>query len=81
MTPVMQAAKGRLYGGPVVHAARMGGQCRAVWNLFLAETCERYKAEGKFLFYAEVSGRLSKLLKDDPRLCGLSHRAAQMTVQ
>lgn len=79
--PVMQAAKGRLYGGGLASVARIGGQCRAVWNLFLAETAGRYKAEGKFLFYAEMSARLPKLLKEDPRLAGLPHRAAQMTVQ
>jgi putative transposase len=77
----MQAAKGRLYGAGLAHAARIGGQCRAVWNLFLAETADRYKAEGKFLFYAEMSARLPALIRDDPRLAGLPHRAAQMTVQ
>lgn len=77
----MQAAKGRLYGGSLAGVARTGGQCRAVWNLFLAESAERYRAEGKFVFYAEMSARLPKLLRDDPRLAGLSHRAAQMTVQ
>ena len=83
--PVMQAAKGKLYGGaasgPLAHVARIGGQCRALWNLFVAENTERYKAEGKFVFYAEMSARLPKLLKEDPRLAGLPHRAAQMTVQ
>ncbi len=77
----MQAAKGRLYGANLRAAACVGGQCRAVWNLFLGETAERYKAEGKFLFYAEMSARLPKLLKEDERLTGLPHRAAQMTVQ
>jgi putative transposase len=77
----MQAAKGRLYGGGLASVARIGGQCRAVWNLFLAETAARYEAEGKFVFYAEMSARLPKLLKEDPRLAGLPHRAAQMTVQ
>ena len=81
----MQAAKGRLYGGavagPLAAVARMGGQCRALWNLFVAENAERYKADGKFVFYAEMSARLPRLLKDDPRLFGLPHRAAQMTVQ
>ncbi len=51
------------------------------WNLFLAQTADRYKAEGKFLFCAEMSARLPKLLREDPRLAGLPHRAAQMTVQ
>lgn len=77
----MQAVKGRLYGAGLASVARIGGQCRAVWNLFLAETAERYKAEGKFIFYAEMSARLPKLLKEDARLAGLPHRAAQMTVQ
>jgi putative transposase len=81
MTTVMQATKGRLYGGGLGAVARIGGQCRAVWNLFLAANVERYKAEGKFVFYAEMSGRLPKLLKEDERLAGLPHRAAQMTVQ
>lgn len=80
-TPVMQGAKGRLYGGGLKAVARIGGQCRAVWNLFLAESVARYKAEGKFVFYAEMSARLPKLLKEDERLAGLPHRAAQMTVQ
>ena len=78
---VMQAAKGRLYGGGLKAVARIGGQCRAVWNLFVAESAKRYQAEGKFVFYAEMSARLPKLLKEDPRLAGLPHRAAQMTVQ
>ena len=77
----MQAAKGRLYGAGLASVARIGGQCRAVWNLFLAESADRYKAESKFVFYAEMSARLPKLLKEDPRLAGLPHRAAQMTVQ
>ncbi len=79
--PVMQAAKGRLYGGGLAAVARIGGQCRAVWNLFLAESVARYRAEQKFVFYAEMSARLPKLLKEDPRLAGLPHRCAQMTVQ
>ena len=80
LAPVMQTTKGRLYGAGLASVARVGGQCRAVWNLFLAETAERYKAEGKFLFYAEMSARLPMLLREDPRLAGLPHRAAQMTV-
>lgn len=78
---VMQAAKGRLYGAGLARVACIGGQCRAVWNLFLGETAERYKGEGKFLFYAEMSARLPALIRDDPRLAGLPHRAAQMAVQ
>lgn len=38
--------------------------------------CARYKAEGKFVFYAEISARLPKVLKDDPRLAKLPHGAA-----
>ena len=79
--PVLQAAKGRLYGGGLGAVARIGGQCRAVWNLFLAKSVARYQAEQKFVFYAEMSARLPKLLKEDPRLAGLPHRCAQMTVQ
>jgi putative transposase len=77
----MQAAKGKLYGGGLSAVARVGGQCRAVWNLFLAENAERYRAEGKFVFYAEMSARLPALIKSDARLAGLPHRPAQMTVQ
>jgi putative transposase len=61
--------------------ARIGGQCRALWNLFLAENIERYRTEKKFIFYAEMSARLPKLLKTETKLVGLPHRAAQMTVQ
>jgi putative transposase len=76
----MRAAKGRLYGGGLGNVARIGGQCRAIWNLFVAESAERYNAEGKFVFYKEMSARLPKMIKEDPRLAGLPHRAAQMTV-
>jgi len=76
----MQATKGRLYGSGLAGVARIGGQCRAVWNLFLAETVARYEAEGKFVFYAEMSARLPVLIRDDARLAGLPSRAAQMTV-
>lgn len=79
--PVMQATKGRLYGGGLDAVARIGGQCRAVWNHFLAQTVQRYEAEGKFVFYNEMSAQLPKLLKADERLTGLPHRAAQMTVK
>ena len=57
MTLVVQAGKGRLYGGGLKSVARFGGQCRALWNLFLAETVARYEAEQKFVFYAEMSAR------------------------
>lgn len=80
LTFVMQATKGRLYGAGLASVARTGGQCRAVWNLFLAESAARYAAEGKFVFYPEMSARLPKLLREDSRLAGLPHRAAQMTV-
>lgn len=78
---VLQAAKGRLYGSGLKSVARIGGQCRTLWNLFVAENVGRYKADGKFIFYTEMSARLPKLLKEDVRLAGLPHRAAQMTVQ
>jgi putative transposase len=74
-------SQGELYGGGLGAVARIGGQCRAVWNLFVAANAERYDADDKFVFYAEMSARLPKLLKEDPRLAGLPHRAAQMTVQ
>jgi hypothetical protein len=42
----MQAVKGRLYGASLKAVARIGGQCRAVWSLFLAESATCYKAKG-----------------------------------
>jgi transposase len=71
MKPVMQAANGRLYGGGLAAVERIFGQCRALWNLFVAENAARYEAEGKFVFYGEMSARLPKL----------PHRVAQMTTQ
>ena len=78
---VMRAAKGKLLGAGVKAAARFGGQTRYLWNLFTAMNNERMKAEGKFVFYAELSAMLPKLLKEDEKLRGLPHRAAQMQAQ
>jgi hypothetical protein len=78
---VMQAAKGRLYGSGLAHVARVGGQCRAVWNLFLAKNKLRYQDERKFISFAEMSAQLPRLRKEDPRLAGLPSRCAQMTVK
>jgi putative transposase len=80
---VLQATKGKLYAGKARSAAiaRTGGQCRHLWNLFLRENIDRYEAAKKFIFCAEMSARLPKLLKSDPKLTGLSHRAAQKTVE
>ncbi len=80
---VLQASKGKLYAGKARSnaVARAGGQCRYLWNLFLAESVERYRVEKKFVFFCEMSARLPKLLKSYPKLDGLPHRAAQMTVQ
>lgn len=78
---VLQASVGRLCpsskAGQAI--ARIGGQCRAIWNHFLAASRDRYQAEQKFVFYTEMSGVLPKLRKED-RYAGLPHRAAQMTV-
>lgn len=60
--------------------ARVGGQCRALWNHWLAVSRDRYEAEGKFAFYAEMSAALPALRKEE-RYLGLPHRCAQMTVQ
>ena len=82
LTPMaMQACKGKLYGSGLKAVARTGGQCRAIWNHFLAENAKRYQAEGKFIFYNEMSTQLTKLRKQDPRLIGVSSRASQMTVR
>ena len=37
---------------------RIHGQCHAVWNLFVAENGERYKAEDRFVFCAAMSAQL-----------------------
>lgn len=83
MTAVLQATKGKLYAnkGRANAIARTGGQCRYLWNLFLAENIERYRVEKKFVFEAEMSARLPALRRSDPKLAGLSSRAAQKTVQ
>ena len=65
---VMQAAKGQLYGGELGAVARVGGQCRVVWNLFVAASAKCYKADGKFVIYSEMSAQLPKQLKVDSRL-------------
>jgi hypothetical protein len=61
---VLHAAKGKLYAlkGRTDAVGRMGGQCRYLWNLILAENIERYRTEKKFAFHAEMSARLPKLL-------------------
>jgi putative transposase len=79
--PVMMATKGKLYGSKLDAVARVGGQCRAVWNLFIAENIARYEAEGKFIFFTEMSARISELIKTDPRMQGMPWRAAGMTVR
>ena len=79
--PVTQARKGKVLGAGVKACARFGGQTRYLWNLFTAMNNARMKAEGKFVFYAELSAMLPKLLKEDDKLRGLPHRAAQMTAQ
>jgi hypothetical protein len=46
--------------------------------MFVAMNNARMRAEGKFVFYKELSAMLPKLLKEDEKLQGLPHRAAQM---
>jgi len=79
---VLQATTGRLYPTTAQSRtmARIGGQCRALWNHWLAVSRDRYAAEGKFAFYTEMSAALPALRKED-RYAGLPHRCAQMTVQ
>ena len=76
--PILQARKGKILGSGVKAAARLGGQTRHLWNLFTELNNKRMQAEGKFVFYRELSLLLPKLLKEDGKLCGLPHRAAQM---
>jgi IS605 OrfB family transposase len=75
---VIQARKGKLLGAGVKACARFGGQTRYLWNEFTRMNNDRMKAEGKFVFYNELSAMLPKLLKTDEKLCGLPHRCAQM---
>lgn len=79
---VLQATTGRLYPSrrQAVQMARIGGQCRALWNHWLAVSRDRYEAEGKFAFYAEMSAALPTMRQEE-RFAGLPHRCAQMTVQ
>ncbi len=81
MTTVTQATVGKLRLEAVVKAQRFGGQTRRLWNLFTELNNARMKECGKFIFYAELSAMLPKLLKEDPKLQGLPHRCAQMTAQ
>jgi hypothetical protein len=78
---VTQAARGKLRPEGAMKAARIGGQTRYLWNLFVAMNNARMKDEGKFVFYAELSAMLPRLRKEDPKLAELPHRAAQMQVQ
>jgi putative transposase len=80
---VMQASKGKFYGNParVSEIAKISSQCRFVWNHFLALNIEFYRETGKFIFYKEMTARLTKLLHSEPQLQGCPHRPAQMTVQ
>jgi putative transposase len=83
MSKVMQASKAKIYGSQnrVKEIAKIGGQCRFVWNHFLALNIESYRETGKFIFYKEMSALLTKLLHEEPALAGCPHRPAQMTVQ
>ena len=49
MTTVLQATTGRLYptAAQARAMARIGGQCRALWNHWVAVSRDRYAAEGK----------------------------------
>jgi Helix-turn-helix domain len=79
---VLQATTGRLYPSAMQAKAmaRIGGQCRALWNHWLAVNAERYAADGKFAFYKEMSAALPAMRREE-QFAGLPHRCAQMTVQ
>jgi putative transposase len=79
MAIVTQATKGKLVGN-IAKIISFGGQDRYLWNLVTAEGRERYDHEKKFTFYKELSARLPKLLKTDPKLVGFKHRCAQMAM-
>jgi hypothetical protein len=63
MTTVMQAAKGRLYGGGLGAVARIGGQCRAVWNLFLAANVLEIITVFSARLYGARSHKTKKLIE------------------
>ncbi len=78
---VLQATTGRLYptAAQARAMARIGGQCRALWNHWLGVSIERYAADGTFAFYTEMSAALPAMRKEQ-RYAGLPSRCAQMTV-
>ena len=82
MTAVLQATTGRLYptAAQLQSMARIGGQCRALWNHWVATSPDRYATKGKFAFYAEMSAALPAMRKEE-RYAGLPHRCAQMVTQ
>ncbi len=50
----MQASKGKLYGNHtrISEIAKIGGQCRFVWNYFLAIYTKTYRETDKFIVTA-----------------------------
>jgi putative transposase len=78
---VLQATTGRLYPSAAQERAmaRIGGQCRALWNHWLAVSRDRYAAEGKFTFYSEMSAALPAM-RQEKHYMRLPSRCAQMTV-
>ena len=79
---VMQASRARLYPSrsQAARMSRIGRQCRALWNHWLAENIARYERDGAFAFYTEMSARLP-VLRQEERFEGLLHRCAQMIVR
>lgn len=77
-----QACVGRLYPTTAQLRAmsRIGGQCRALWNHWVALNRDLYNAERKFTFYNDMSASLPGL-RTEERFAGLPHNCAQITLK
>lgn len=60
--------------------ARIGGQCRALWNYWLGENKKRYESDKKYIFHCEMSRGITELRKQ-PKFSSIPGRCAQMTVK
>lgn len=79
---VLQASTARLYPTTAQFRAmsRIGGQCRALWNHWLAANRDQYQATKRFTFFHEMSASLPTLRREE-RFDGLPHLCAQITLQ
>jgi putative transposase len=80
---VLQATTGRLYltGKQAAAVARIGGQCRALWNYWLGESKRRYAAEQRFFLYGEMQPALKTMRREDPAFVGLPAACGDRVLQ